>query len=52
MFIEDFKYLFMGNIKVVESLSSILPPGVVQLGRKVTHMKWKSQGFMENRKGM
>ncbi|XP_054821955.1 probable polyamine oxidase 5 [Prosopis cineraria] len=36
-----------GYIKVVESLASVLPPGIVQLGRKVTKIEWKPQGFME-----
>ncbi|XP_028774198.1 probable polyamine oxidase 5 [Neltuma alba] len=36
-----------GYIRVVESLASVLPPGVVQLGRKVTKIDWKPQGSME-----
>ncbi|KAI9112533.1 hypothetical protein K1719_016456 [Acacia pycnantha] len=36
-----------GYIRIVESLASVLPHGVVQLGRKVTKIEWKPQGFME-----
>lgn len=33
-----------GYSSVVESLASVLPPGVVQLGRKVTRIEWKPHG--------
>ncbi|KAF5748479.1 hypothetical protein HS088_TW04G00433 [Tripterygium wilfordii] len=32
-----------GYISVIESLASVLPPGVIQLGRKVTKIKWQPQ---------
>ncbi|KAH1192657.1 putative polyamine oxidase 5 [Glycine max] len=32
-----------GYLSIIESLASLLPPGLVQLGRKVTRIEWKSE---------
>ncbi|KHN24608.1 Putative polyamine oxidase 5 [Glycine soja] len=42
-----------GYLSIIESLASVLPPGFVQLGRKVTRIEWqlddeKRKGAVEN----
>uniref|UniRef100_A0A2N9EC80 Amine oxidase domain-containing protein n=1 Tax=Fagus sylvatica TaxID=28930 RepID=A0A2N9EC80_FAGSY len=39
-----------GYLSIIESLASVLPPGLVQLGRKVTRIEWQPEGVsgMEN----
>jgi spermine oxidase len=41
-----------GYLSIIESLASVLPPGLVQLGRKVTRIEWQPEGHessaMEN----
>ncbi|KAI4335300.1 hypothetical protein L6164_013961 [Bauhinia variegata] len=32
-----------GYLSIIESLASVLPPGLVQLGRKVTKIEWQPQ---------
>lgn len=32
-----------GYLRVIESIASVLPPGLVQLGRKVTRIEWQPQ---------
>jgi spermine oxidase len=33
-----------GYLSIIESLASVLPPGLVQLGRKVTRIEWQPEG--------
>ncbi|KAB1202022.1 putative polyamine oxidase 5 [Morella rubra] len=33
-----------GYSSIIESLASVLPPGLVQLGRKVTRIEWQPEG--------
>lgn len=39
-----------GYLSIIESLASVLPPGLIQLGRKVTQIEWR-QADMENGHG-
>ncbi|KAI4344511.1 hypothetical protein L6164_011728 [Bauhinia variegata] len=34
-----------GYLSIIESLASVLPPGLVQLGRKVTKIEWQPQSL-------
>ncbi|KAK7265370.1 hypothetical protein RJT34_32989 [Clitoria ternatea] len=34
-----------GYLSIVESLASVLPPGLVQLGRKVTRIEWQPERY-------
>ncbi|KAM7512979.1 hypothetical protein LguiB_011854 [Lonicera macranthoides] len=34
-----------GYLSIIESLASVLPPGLVQLGRKVAKIEWRPQVF-------
>lgn len=40
-----------GYLSIIEHLASVLPPGLVQLGRKVTRIEWK-QPHDERKKGL
>ncbi|KAF5458840.1 hypothetical protein F2P56_022840 [Juglans regia] len=33
-----------GYLNIIESLASVLPPGLVKLGRKVTRIEWQPEG--------
>ncbi|XVE70604.1 hypothetical protein DITRI_Ditri10aG0084700 [Diplodiscus trichospermus] len=33
-----------GYLSIIEYLASVLPPGVIQLGRKVTRIEWQPEG--------
>ncbi|MBA0657767.1 hypothetical protein Goklo_010034 [Gossypium klotzschianum] len=33
-----------GYLSIIEHLASVLPPGVIQLGRKVTRIEWQPEG--------
>lgn len=35
-----------GYITIVEALASVLPPGLIQLGRKVVKIEWKPKGHL------
>lgn len=37
-----------GYLSIIESLASVLPPGLVQLGRKVTRIEWQPEGGHES----
>ena len=40
-----------GYLSIIEHLASVLPPGLVQLGRKVTRIEWQPQRGDEGMKG-
>ncbi|XP_048334425.1 probable polyamine oxidase 5 [Ziziphus jujuba] len=38
-----------GYLSIIEALASVLPPGLIQLGRKVTRIEWRPESYdMEN----
>ncbi|KAF1875728.1 hypothetical protein Lal_00006358 [Lupinus albus] len=43
MFPGDEITIAKGYLSIIESLASVLPPGTVQLGRKVTKIEWKPE---------
>lgn len=44
MFPGDEITIAKGYLSIIESLASVLPPGLVQLGRKVTRIEWQPEG--------
>lgn len=40
-----------GYLSVIESLASVLPPGLIQLGRKVTKIEWQPDELLEIENG-
>ncbi|XP_049360107.1 probable polyamine oxidase 5 [Solanum verrucosum] len=40
-----------GYLSVIESLASVLPPGLIQLGRKVTKIEWQPDESLEIENG-
>ncbi|KAK7388193.1 hypothetical protein VNO78_23002 [Psophocarpus tetragonolobus] len=43
MFPGDETTIAKGYLSIIESLASVLPPGLVQLGRKVTRIEWQPE---------
>ncbi|XP_075079655.1 putative polyamine oxidase 5 isoform X2 [Nicotiana tabacum] len=40
-----------GYLSVIESLASVLPPGLIQLGRKVAKIEWQPEGSLQFENG-
>ncbi|KAL1363712.1 hypothetical protein HN51_011910 [Arachis hypogaea] len=50
MFPDEEITIAKGYLSIIEHLASVLPPGLIQLGRKVTKIEWQPQNQNQNQR--
>ncbi|MED6184138.1 hypothetical protein PIB30_044568 [Stylosanthes scabra] len=52
MFPDEEITIAKGYLSIIEHLASVLPPGLVQLGKKVTKIEWQPQNQSQKQRGI